>query len=514
MQARVRFAPSPTGELHIGGLRTALFNWLFARHNKGKFILRIENTDTLRSREDFTKSIIDNLKWLGLIWDEGPQIGGEYGPYLQSERLPVYKRLADNLLKEEKAYFCYCLPEELEQRKQKMQKAKLPPLYNGRCRYLSEKERKSLENEGMKPAVRFKVLQECELRVKDLLRGEVKFDSKTLGDFIILKSDGTPTFNFANVVDDALMRITHVIRGDDHLSNTPRQLLLYQSLGFKEPFYAHIPMILGKDASKLSKRHGATSVSYYRKEGYLPWALINYLALLGWSTVDSQQFFTREELIQKFTLDRVNKSPAIFDSQKLEWMNAEYIRKTNIHELAELVIPHLRERGWVGEKIDALTYKKIVRISELEKDRLRVLSDIIKLTDFFFEKDFPLDDKSVEKTLKKDYVYSLLKKIKHEIEKMDLLTQDGLEEILRRLAEKLNLSTGKVFHPLRIALTGRMTGPGLFELAEVLGKEEVIRRIDRALKLLIKESGGLSNGRTPDSGSGSGGSSPPPPATH
>jgi len=252
MQVRVRFAPSPTGELHIGGARTALYNWLFARHYNGKFILRIENTDVLRSREDFTLSIIQNLKWLGLNWDEGPEVGGEYGPYLQSERLHIYKSFANRLLAEGKAYLCYCSAEELKRRKKQMQEAKIPPVYDGRCRNLSEKERKKFEREGKKPTIRFKVQGEGELKVKDLLRGEVNFNIKTLGDFIILKSDGTPTFNFANVIDDALMKITHVIRGDDHLSNTPRQLLIYEALGFEPPDYAHIPMILGKDGSKLS----------------------------------------------------------------------------------------------------------------------------------------------------------------------------------------------------------------------------------------------------------------------
>jgi len=487
MQVRVRFAPSPTGELHIGGARTALYNWLFARHYNGKFILRIENTDVLRSREDFTLSIIQNLKWLGLNWDEGPEVGGEYGPYLQSERLHIYKSFANRLLAEGKAYLCYCSAEELKRRKKQMQEAKIPPVYDGRCRNLSEKERKKFEREGKKPTIRFKVQGEGELKVKDLLRGEVNFNIKTLGDFIILKSDGTPTFNFANVIDDALMKITHVIRGDDHLSNTPRQLLIYEALGFEPPDYAHIPMILGKDGSKLSKRHGATSVEYYRKKGYLPWALVNYLALLGWSTPDSREFFAKEELIQKFSLDRVNKAPAIFDPQKLEWMNADYIRRTNTKELAEMLIPYLREKGWIGERMTSSTYNKVLRITELEKDRLRTLSDITELANFFFEKDFPYDKESVKKRLRKDYVPSLLERIKTEVEKTESLTARELERILRKLAEELNLSASKVFHPLRVALTGKMTGPGLFELAEVLGKEEVIRRINRTLSMLRKK---------------------------
>jgi len=491
MQIRVRFAPSPTGELHIGGVRTALFNWLFARHHGGKFILRIEDTDILRSQEDFTKSIINNLKWLGLDWDEGPEVGGEYEPYFQSQRLSIYKKYADTLLAEGKAYLCYCSAEELEAKKKKMQASGVPPVYDGRCRNLSKEERKKFESEGRKPTIRFKVSQKDSLKVRDLLRGEVNFDTQFFGDFIILKSDGTPTYNFACTVDDALMKITHVIRGDDHLSNTPRQLLIYKALGFKPPVYAHIPMILGKDGSKLSKRHGATSVSYYREMGYLPWAVVNYLALLGWSTPDSQQFFTREELIQKFSLERVNKSPAIFDLQKLEWMNAEYIRRMKISELAELLVPYLRKKGWIGEEITPSKYEKILRIIELEKDRLKVLSDIIELADFFFEKDFPYDREAVEKRLKRDYVCPLLKKIKDAVIKMDFLKEKELEETLRQFSRQLGLSTSEVFHPLRVALTGKMRGPGLFELAAVLGKEEVIRRIDRALSLLQDKNGSL-----------------------
>ncbi len=278
-EVRVRFAPSPTGELHIGGARTALFNYLFARHNEGKFILRIEDTDIARSTKDFSQSAIEDLKWLGLHWDEGPEAGGEYGPYFQSQRLDIYKDYAYKLLKEKKAYFCYWTSEELNQRRKMVQKENKSLKYDGRCRKLSPEERRKFEKEGRKPTIRFKVLENGITRVKDLLRGEVTFENKLLGDFIILKSDGTPTYNFANVIDDFSMKITHIIRGDDHLSNTPRQILLYQAFGFGVPLYAHIPMILGKDGMKLSKRHGATSVSYYSEKGLLPWKMEKYLAL-------------------------------------------------------------------------------------------------------------------------------------------------------------------------------------------------------------------------------------------
>ncbi len=490
-QVRVRFAPSPTGELHIGGVRTALFNWLFACHHKGKFILRIEDTDILRSRKNFINSLIKDLEWLSLNWDEGPGIGGDCEPYFQSQRLDIYKHYAEKLLREEKVYPCYCTQEELLQRKRKMQKEGKPPVYDGHCRNLSLAQREKLEEEGKKPAIRFKVSPEGIVKVKDLLRGEINFESKILGDFIILKSDGTPTFNFANVIDDYLMKITCVIRGDDHLSNTPRQILIYRALNFGPPSYAHIPMILGKDGAKLSKRHGTTSITYYREKGYLPWAVINYLSLLGWSTPDSQQFFTKEELIKKFSLERVGKSSAIFDPQKLEWMNAEYIRKMDTDELAESLIPYLRKRGWIKDEVDSVTHRKISRITELEKDRLRTLSDITELADFFFEKDFIYDTKAVKKKLQKDYVPSLLTKIKGEVEQFSKFDEENLEETLRKISDELSLSPAKVFHPLRVALTGRMRGPGLFELAAVLGKEEVLRRIDRALEMLRKSGADL-----------------------
>jgi len=490
-QVRVRFAPSPTGQLHIGGVRTALFNWLFARHHKGKFILRIEDTDILRSQKNFIISVIEDLKWLSLDWDEGPEVGGDYGPYFQSQRLDIYKHYAEKLLREGKAYLCYCTQEELLQRKRKMQLKGKPPVYDGHCRNLSLVQREKLERENRKSTVRFEVPQEGIVKVRDLLRGEVNFESQILGDFIILKSDGTPTFNFANVVDDYLMRITCVIRGDDHLSNTPRQMLIYQALNFPPPSYAHIPMILGKDGTKLSKRHGATSATYYREKGYLPWAVVNYLSLLGWSTPDSQQFFIKEELIQKFSLERVGKSSAVFDSQKLEWMNAEYIRKMDTVELAESLIPYLRKKGWIEDNVDSATHKKILRITELEKDRLRTLSDIVELADFFFEKDFTYDIKAVEKKLKNDYVCSLLEKIKSEVEQFSELDEENLEKTLRKISDELSLPPAKVFHPLRVVLTGKMRGPGLFELAAVMGKEEVLRRIDRALEMLKKSSTGL-----------------------
>jgi len=506
-QVRVRFAPSPTGELHIGGARTALFNWLFARHNKGKFILRIEDTDIVRSRKNFSQSAIENLRWLGIDWDEGPGKEGDYGPYLQSQRLSIYEKYAWKLLKEKKAYFCYCTQEELEESKKRMRAKNELPRYDGRCRTLSTSQIEHFQKEGRSPSIRFKVPEEGITYVEDLLRGKISFANRMLGDFIILKSNKTPAFNFANVIDDALMKITCVIRGDDHLSNTPRQILLYKALGFKSPQYAHIPMILGKDRGKLSKRHGATSISYYREKGYLPWAMVNYLALLGWSTVDSQQFFEKEELVKKFSLEKVGKSAAIFDSQKLEWMNGEYIRRMKPEDLTLEIRRHLEITNAAMQSLatsDRMTKTfrfeqkkcanmlkqfmdgptKMAQIIRLEQQRIKVLSDFAKAADFFFQEDFSYDPVAVTKRLRKDYVPSLLQKMRRRIEQLSPFDEETLESMARSLSEDYSLSAGKVFHPLRVALTGRMKGPGLFELAVVLGKKEVLRRIDRTLRML------------------------------
>jgi len=483
-EVRVRFAPSPTGELHIGGARTALFNWLFARHNQGKLILRIEDTDVVRSRENFSKSAMDSLGWLGLDWDEGPGKEGDYGPYFQSQRLSIYQKYADKLIEEKKAYLCYCTQEELEESSRKMRAKNELPRYDGRCRTLSPTQIKHLQQKGRLPGIRFKVPEKGITYVEDLLRGKVSFANEMMGDFIILKSNKTPAFNFANVIDDALMRITCVIRGDDHLSNTPRQILLYKALNLENPQYVHIPMILGKDGAKLSKRHAATSVSSYRKKGYLPWALVNYLALLGWSTADSQQFFGKEELIEKFSLEKIGKSAAIFDSQKLKWMNGEYIRRMKPEVLTDLLIPYLKKTSLVEQILG--TPKKMTRIVRLEQERIKIFSDFFEEADFFFEKDFNYDSAAVDKRLKKDYVPLLLKEIRKRVEQLSPFREETLEGMARNLSEDFSLTTGQVFHPLRVSLTGKMKGPGLFELAVVLGKKEVLRRIDRTLEMLEK----------------------------
>ncbi|MBP2652136.1 MAG: gltX [Firmicutes bacterium] len=346
-QMRLRFAPSPTGPFHIGGARSALFNWLIARKYGGKLVLRIEDTDLERSSRQSEENIKEALKWLGISWDEGIDVGGEYGPYRQTERLTLYSQYTTQLLENDQAYYCYCSEEELEvERQQQMTKGETPH-YSGRCRHLSEGERSQLEMEGRKPVVRFRVPENQEIVINDIVRGTVTFESNGIGDFVIVKSDGIPVYNYAVVLDDALMKITHVIRAEEHLSNTPRQVLIYQALGLTTPVFGHISLILGADRSKMSKRHGATAVEQYRNRGYLPEAVVNFLALLGWSPTGDQEIFSVDELIGAFSMERLAKNPAVFDIDKLNWLNAHYIRKASPDSILELALPHLVEAGFV-----------------------------------------------------------------------------------------------------------------------------------------------------------------------
>ena len=484
-KVRVRFAPSPTGYLHIGGARTMLFNWLFARHHGGSLILRIEDTDVERSTDASTDAIIESIKWLGLDWDEGPIVGGEYGPYFQSERLDIYREYAERLLKSGHAYRCYCTPEELSEAREAAMKAGKPPGYTGRCRQLSLEMIRAYEAQGRKPALRFKV-PEGETVVNDIVRGDVVFQNEHIDDFVILKSDGYPTYNFAVVIDDALMKITDVIRADEHLPNTPKQIMMYKALGFELPRFAHVSMILGKDKTKLSKRHGATSVTQYRDDGYLPEALINYLVLLGWAYDAEQQIFSREELIQKFTLDKVSKNPAIFDPDKLLWMNGHYIREQDNEVLVDLAIDHLRKAGLVSEEPSNEELSKVRAVVSILKERIRTMGDIVSQGDFFFTDEFAVDDEAISKFLTRDYVPETFEALKARLEAASPFDRQAVEEVIRGYAKEVGRKAGEVIHPLRVALTGRSVSPGIFEVMEILGKDACCRRIDSALKKLAR----------------------------
>ncbi|MDD5131221.1 MAG: glutamate--tRNA ligase [bacterium] len=472
MTVRVRFAPSPTGYLHIGGARTALFNWLFARNQKGVFILRIEDTDEARSTEESTAQILRSMEWLGMNWEEGP--------FLQSDHKAKHQQYASQLVEMGQAYYCYCSPEELETRRKEMMAKKLPPKYNGQCRSLSAEQRKIFEQEGRKPVIRFRMPDSGVTKINDLVKGPIQFDNSLLDDFVILKSSGVPVYNFAVVCDDHDMNITHVIRGDDHISNTPRQIMLYKAFGWELPEFAHIPMILGPDGARLSKRHGAAALDEYIQQGYLPEAIMNYLVLLGWATEDSQQIFSLTEMIEKFSLDRCAKNAAIFDPEKLKWLNGEYIRhKLRPEELVQLGIKFLAAKKLIDESTD-LEY--ISQVISLERERIRTIGELPELVDFFFKEKIELADDKARKTLAKPNVKEILAKVETELSHTPDFSVAGLEQVIRQLCETNSYKTGEVFHPVRVAVSGRTTGPGLFEMLAVLGRERVVARIKQTVE--------------------------------
>ncbi len=383
-KVRVRFAPSPTGYPHIGNIRTALFNWLFARHSGGSFIVRIEDTDVTRKVRGAVKAILDSLRWLGIDWDEGPEVGGDYGPYFQSQRLDIYKQIAQLLLAEDQAYRCYCSPQRLAQMRAEMAERKESTrTYDRRCRNLSQEERDKLEAQGIASVVRFKTPLEGQTSFNDLIKGEVTFDNSTLDDFVLLKSDGYPTYHLANIVDDHLMQISHVLRADEWLSSTPRHILLYNALGYEPPLFAHLPMILGSDRSKLSKRHGAVATTKYRDQGYLPEAMMNFLALLGWSLDDKTEIFSREELVRHFSIERISKTAAIFNKDKLDWINGFYIRNMSTAELTEQLLPFL-ERDLPTEVKRPIPREYVQQITPLIQERLTTFGEAADSFGFFF----------------------------------------------------------------------------------------------------------------------------------
>ena len=458
MTVRTRFAPSPTGSLHIGGARTAIFNWLFARHYGGTFVLRIEDTDRERSTEESIGEIIAGMTWLGLDWDEGP--------FRQSDRLGVYKSLAERLIESGDAYRCYVSAEELEaKRKEAQERGEV-------FRYRREWADKNAAP-GKPYAVRLRTPDEGTIEVTDLLRGVVSFDAADIDDFVILKTDGFPTYNFAVVADDSEMNITHVIRGDDHLTNTPRQALIYKALSLDMPKMAHVSMILGPDGKRLSKRHGDTSVIAYKDEGYLPDALVNYLTRLGWSFGD-QEIFTREELVEKFTLDNVGKSAAVFNMEKLDWLNGWYIRNRPAGEIAALVLPMLKERG-----IDAALDTKLEMIVKELGQRAKTLLDIVNSIGYFYAEEITFDEKAAEKFLTPE-TGAVLKDLSERIASGEF-TSDGLHADFEKIMEERGIKMGAIAQPVRVALTGGTVSPGIFEVMEILGKEEVLKRLGRAV---------------------------------
>lgn len=475
--ARVRFAPSPTGPLHIGGARSALFNWLLARKLGGKIIVRIEDTDLERSSRESEKNILEALTWLGLDWDEGIEKGGEYGPYRQTERLNTYTDAASKLLNGGQAYYCYCTEEEVEAERQDcLAKGELPR-YLGKCRDLTEDDQNRLEAEGRKKVIRFRVPNNENIIVEDIVRGNVVFESNGIGDYVIVKSDGIPTYNFAVVLDDALMGITHVIRGEEHLSNTPRQLMLYKALNLAVPSFAHVSLILGKDRSKMSKRHGSTSIEAYRSQGYLPEALINFLVLLGWSPVGEEEIFTLDELVEQFSLDRVAKNPAVFDVDKLNWINGCYIRKSSLERITDLAIPFLRDGGYLTGDVTSETYDWLKMVVASVQEHLAYMAQITDYVNIYFDDRVKMENEESENVLKDEDIPVVMAAFRQKILEAEELTPENTKAMLKALTKELKLGGKKVYMPVRVALTGQTHGPELFYIIPILGRDKILVRL-------------------------------------
>ncbi|HEY5639516.1 MAG TPA: glutamate--tRNA ligase [Dehalococcoidia bacterium] len=480
MTVRTRYAPSPTGEPHIGNIRTALFAWLLARHHGGQFLLRIEDTDRQRAVEGGAEAQMEALSWLGIDWDEGPDKGGPHAPYTQSERLDIYREHADRLLAADWAYRCYCSSERLDEVRKAQQARKEPPRYDRHCRDLSADDRAGREAEGAASVVRFKTPLAGETLTSDALRGETFFANDTLDDFVILKSDGYPTYHLAAIVDDHLMEITHVIRGEEWISSLPRHVLIYQAFGWEPPVFVHVSRILGADRAKLSKRHGAHSALTYRNLGYLPEAVVNFLALLGWSLDDKTEIIDRETLIAAFDVDRLLPNPAVFNAEKLEWMNGVYIRNLSPEALAARALPFLE--GALGRPVDA---EKLAQVAPLIQERIKTLTEVDEMADFFFTEG-PLVYDPSDLLGKKSFAgkpqaaAEALASVIAAAEKLDNWSHEALEGAIRPLAEEMGVKAGDLFAVVRVAVTGKTAAPPLFETMEVLGRELSLQRLKDA----------------------------------
>jgi len=489
---RVRFAPSPTGLLHIGNARVAVFNWLFAKRHQGTFILRIEDTDVARSEKKYMTQLIEDLRWLGLTWQEGPDVGGQYVPYLQSERLHIYNDHCQKFLKEDIAYRCYCTPEELEERRRIAKLMGKPPRYDNRCRELTDKQKSSFETSNLKYTIRFKVPDEL-IVFDDLIRGACQFDTSLTGDFVIMRSDGTPSFHFAVAIDDTLMNITHVIRGEDHLSNTPNHILLFHALKQKPPQFAHLSLTMGADRSLLSKRHGAFSISEYRKLGYLPEGLLNYMMLLGWSPKDKKEKFKVGDVIDTFEINSMSKAASVFDQQKLDWLSGQYIREADLERLVTLAIPYLQEAGFVSTEESKIDLSKLKLIIDAVRGNISCMSQIVHESEIFF-KDVVISENHVE-FLSSEISQSVLLSFSAKLSKLGALSPEVFKEVLTAVQKeteiiRIALTTNPearfdswvlLYMPIRIALTGREHGPGLYCIVNILGIHTCRKRIERFL---------------------------------
>lgn len=486
---RLRFAPSPTGLMHIGGFRTALFSWLYARHTGGAFILRIEDTDVARTIEGAVDFLIEGVQWLGMDYDEGPLVGGPYGPYFQTQRRALYQQYTHQLIESGHAYRCYCTPERLDQMRKEQMAQKLPPRYDRRCRYLSAEERAANDAAGIKWTVRFAMPLEGETVVHDELHGDIVFKNADIDDFIILKSDGLPTYHLAHIVDDHLMGVTHLLRAEEWISSAPRHVHIWKALGWEMPLLYHVPDVLGKDKKKLSKRHGAPSWKELQQQGFLPEAVFNFLALLGWSFDDKTEFFTREELINVFTLNRVGVSGGIYDAEKLAWMNGVYIRKLSLEEFTRRALPYMERPEAEGGLPDTiarpLDFDYTSRVLSLEQERLRTLGEAARAVSFFYTDDIAYETSLlIQKNMDAEKTRRALRSA------YDLLTglaqweHSEMEPPMRELATTLELKTGQLFGAVRVAVSGRTATPPLFQMMEALGRERTLHRIEQAIARL------------------------------
>jgi glutamyl-tRNA synthetase len=478
---RVRFAPSPTGYLHVGGARTALFNWLYARRHGGTFVLRIEDTDAERSSWEMVSGIVDGLRWLGLDWDEGPDIGGPHAPYFQSQRLDIYREAAARLVAQGNAYYCYCTPESLQQKRQAAEAAGGGWVYDRTCCALTPEEIARREAGGMPRAVRFKV-PEGTTSFGDLVHGPIEFPNAVIEDFVVLRSDAQPTYHLSVVVDDIDMRITHVVRGDDHISNTPKQVLLYRAFGSEPPSFAHVPLILGTDKKRLSKRHGATSVMEYQRLGYLSEAMVNFLALLGWSPGGDQELFTRDELIARFTLEGISGGNAVFNPEKLDWVNQQHIQRLPPDELAVRLEPFLRAAGIWSDDLLGIRREWFLKVIELFKPRIKKLDQFAYEVRPLFDEHVQYDAAAVTKHLNPD-IRGAVDALASAFESVDIFSAPALESGLRSLAESRQLKAASLIHAARVAVTGRAASPGLFDMLELVGREKVVGRLRNAAAL-------------------------------
>jgi len=494
----VRFAPSPTGQLHVGNVRTALFNWLFARQQQGRFILRIEDTDLERSQPEYEQQIYEDLKWLGLSWDEGPEVGGDFGPYRQSQRLEIYNQYVNRLLQMERAYYCFCTPEALDAERLRAKAAGVAYTYSGRCRGLSPSEVQDRKGRGAAFTIRFR-MRPGPVTWEDRVRGQVDWQAELLGDFVIIKSDGWPVYNFAVVVDDISMEVTHVIRGDGHLSNTPRQILIYEALGARVPEFCHLSTILGPDGSKLSKRHGATSMAEFRDQGYLPEALFNFLGLLGWSPEGETEVLSKDEMIERFSLERVGKAPAIFDVDKLNWMNRIYLKQADPSRLLSLATKYLQHAGRLKDTpLDEPTTQWLGLVLNIVVTYLDTLSQVVSETAVLldYDLDVAVQDEEVFKTLRDPEAIDVIRALEDQLAPLQQVTLESFRAATTAVKQRTGRKGRALFHPIRIALTARPSGPELvklipiYELGSQLDVPRPVLSVRERLRLFLNRATG------------------------